>query len=227
MFATNGPAGTAYGPRVTISSPAQNQVLSSTAVNVFFTAVGATSVLCSLDGATAAPCGGSPVAYAGLAQGAHTIAITVSDGSLINTVVRSFSVNLAAPPATPPPAAGGGGGAPTPPVSSMALGKALPVPAGTAKLAITVSGAGALKLNGTAKLPKKGKLTVQAAGIGVATANAAGATQVTFKLNALAKKQLKAKGKLAVTVNVVFTPGAGTAVQAKTTIVFKAKKKKK
>lgn len=232
VFATNGPAGPAFGPRVTITTPAQAQVLPSANVNVSYTAVDATSVECSLDGAAAAPCGASPVAYTDLSESAHTIAITVSDGSLSNTVIRSFSVNVpdppvtppvTPPPVTPPPVAPG---PPAAPVATLAVGKTAALPNGTAKVAITLSGAGAVKLIGTAKLPKKKKLALQTAGTGTATAGAAGVTTVSFKLNSLAKKQLKAKGKMAVAVTVTYTPAAGSPVQQKMTIVFKAKKKK-
>lgn len=227
VFATNGPAGPAFGPRVTIATPAQAQVLASENVSVNYTAIDATSVECSLDSAAAAPCDASPALYPGLTEGSHTIAITASDGSLSNTVIRSFSVNVPDPPVTPPvtpsPVVPG---PPAAPVATLAIGKIAALPNGTAKVAITLSGTGAVKLLGTAKLPKKKKLAVQTAGTGTVTAGAAGVTMASFKLNSLAKKQLKAKGKLAVAVTVTYTPATGSPVQQKMTIVFKAKTKK-
>lgn len=222
VFTTDGPAGPPAGPRVTISSPTPSQVLASADVSVSYSTFDATSIVCKLDGGSSTACGSSPLSYSGLAEGTHTISITAGDGDLSNTVVRSFGIDLPEPlPASPPP--------PTPlpaPVASLALGKATTLPNGSAKLTVSVSGAGSVKLLGTAKLPKKKKLAVQNAGTGTATTGASGPATVNFKLNALAKKQLKAKGKLAVAVTATFTPSAGSPVIQKLTIVFKAKKKK-
>lgn len=222
VFATDGPAGPPAGPRVTISSPTPSQVLASADVSVSYSTFDATSIVCKLDGGSSTACGSSPLSYSRLAEGTHTISITAGDGDLSNTVVRSFGIDLPEPlPASPP--------LPTPlptPVASLALGKATTLPNGSAKLTVTVSGAGSVKLLGTAKLLKKKKLAIQNAGTGTATTGASGPATVNFKLNALAKKQLKAKGKLAVAVTATFTPSAGSPVIQKLTIVFKAKKKK-
>lgn len=91
----------------------------------------------------------------------------------------------------------------TPPSNAIALGKpVLNRKKGTAKLPVTVPGAGTLKIADVKKTKKRVKSkTVQV--------SAAGTTRLPVKPTKLGRKALEAKGKLKVKVSVTFTPTGG------------------
>jgi hypothetical protein len=76
--------------------PAANT--SATTGTFAFTATGATTVVCSLDGAPATDCAGGSRAVSGLANGAHTFTVT-ADAGLPNQIVlrHSWTVDTVAP----------------------------------------------------------------------------------------------------------------------------------
>jgi hypothetical protein len=93
----------------------------------------------------------------------------------------------------------------TPPSNAITLGKpVLNKKKGTAKLPVTVPGAGTLKIADVKKTKKRIKAkTVQA--------TAAGTLKLPVKPTKLGRKTLNAKGKLKVKVAVTFTPTGGLA----------------
>ena len=134
-------------PTVTIDPVA---VSGTTAKVTFSSDDAAATVKCKLDGGAFAPCS-SPATFAGLAAGAHTIAVQATD-THGNTGSATRAFDVAAPPSggggTTPPAGGGGttpptGGGNTPPAGDtsqpnvLVLGRSVRVSSrGVAKLRI-------------------------------------------------------------------------------------------
>jgi hypothetical protein len=93
-FTVNVP--TTPAPTVTISSPADNAWVKSTSATVAFSTTDATTTTCTLDAAAAAACSGS-VSYSGLAQGAHTVTVSVSNSAGSASDVVPFKVDSVLP----------------------------------------------------------------------------------------------------------------------------------
>lgn len=136
------------------------------------------------------------------------------------------------PPPPPPPGGGGGGNTPppgsTPPPTQASNTFSVPRTAissksGSATLSIKLPGAGKLELVGSAK---SGKKTIKVGRV-VLTANKAGTFKLTLKPSKAAKKVLRKKGKLKVSVKLTFSPNGGTAKSSTRTITLKLKKPKK
>lgn len=112
---------------------------------------------------------------------------------------------------TTPPTGGGGGGStpiatPTAPSNAFTLGK-VTNSKGAAKFTLQLPGAGAVKVRVLATVGSKKNREVAV----VSRAGAAGPLAFTVKLNSTGRKELKKKKKLAVVVEVTFTPTGGSA----------------
>lgn len=106
----------------------------------------------------------------------------------------------------------------TPPSNEFTLTrKSISSKTGGATLSVKLPGAGKLDVVGTAKVGKK-KLTV---GHVVLNAGKAGTFSVSLKPKGAAKKALKEKGKLKVTLKLTFTPSGGTAHTTTSTLTLK------
>jgi outer membrane protein assembly factor BamB len=95
-------------PSVAITAPVAGRLFSNGAVGVSFSAVNASSATCALDSSAPAPCS-SPASFTGLADGSHTVTVTVADGSG-DTAAASVQFTVDATPpvvaiATPAPGA--------------------------------------------------------------------------------------------------------------------------
>jgi ABC-type phosphate transport system substrate-binding protein len=121
------------------------------------------------------------------------------------------------PITTPPPVV-------TPPSSKFSLlKKAISSKTGKATISVKLPGAGKLVMVGTAKNGKKsirvGKVTLNA--------NKAGTFKLTLKPGGAAKKVLRKKGRLKVSLRLTFTPKGGSATASRSAVTLKLKKKSK
>jgi ABC-type phosphate transport system substrate-binding protein len=119
----------------------------------------------------------------------------------------------------------GGGGNPAPIKASNRFSlprKTISSRTGGATVAVKLPGPGKLVMLGTAKAGKK-KVKV---GQVVLTANKAGTFKLTLKPSAAAKKLLRKKGKLKVSLRFTFMPRGGTASTSTTSLTLKLKKRK-
>jgi ABC-type phosphate transport system substrate-binding protein len=126
-------------------------------------------------------------------------------------------------PVTPP---GGDGGGTTPAKPSNAfslLRKSISSKTGAGAISVKLPGAGKLDLLGTAKVGKK-KIKV---GHVVLTASKAGTFELALKPSAAAKKVLREKGSLRVSLELTFTPTGGDAKTSNTALTLKLKKQSK
>ncbi|MGH2959734.1 MAG: hypothetical protein ACRDKE_09020, partial [Solirubrobacterales bacterium] len=84
-------------PAVTLSSPAEGQVLTEAQLDASFTTESGATTTCSLDAAPPASCS-SPATFAGLANGQHTFTLNSRDaiGNSV-TVTRNFTVSIGKP----------------------------------------------------------------------------------------------------------------------------------
>ena len=151
--------------------------------------------------------------------------------AIARTAVAEIGWNKAGSGGTPPPAAE----TPKPPASVPAPTIVPPsnrfsVPRttiaskkGTATFTVKLPGAGKLDVRGSFKLGKK-KLN---AGRSTLTAGKAGTYKVTLKPTRAAKKVLKKKGKLKVSLKFTFAPSGGTAGTSNSSVTLKLVKKKK
>ncbi|HEX7058937.1 MAG TPA: hypothetical protein VF176_03725 [Solirubrobacterales bacterium] len=123
---------------------------------------------------------------------------------------------------TPPPADNGGGSTPPPPPSNRFSlpRKSISSKTGGATVSVKLPGPGKLELLGTAKVGKK-KIKV---GRVLLIANKAGTFDLTLKPSAAAKKVLRKKGKLKVSLELTFTPNGGTASSSTSSLTLKLKK---
>jgi hypothetical protein len=111
--------------------------------------------------------------------------------------ISHFAIEGARPPGEQPP--GGEPPAGTPPSNDFSIsGSAKNKRNGTAKLTITVPGAGAVDLAGNGLKPQ------------ATTAAAAGDVTLKVKTTGKKRKKLRRKGKAKVTADVTFTPTGGT-----------------
>jgi hypothetical protein len=107
---------------------------------------------------------------------------------------------------TPPP--------PAPPSNVITLGKVTKKPKnGTAKIAVTLPGAGVLVVKDVAKKARVKAKTV--------TVTAAGTLNVALKPTAKGKEKLKASGKLAVKLSFSFTPTGGVTADVTRKVTLK------
>ena len=103
----------------------------------------------------------------------------------------------------------------TPPSNAITLGKVkLNKKNGSAKLTVTVPGAGSLKVADVKKKKKRVKAKTL-------TATAAGAVKLSLQPTGSAKKTLQEKGKLKLKVKVTFTPTGGLAATQQKTLTLK------
>jgi ABC-type phosphate transport system substrate-binding protein len=122
---------------------------------------------------------------------------------------------------------GGGGGnnsTPPPPPSNQfsLLRKSISSKTGGATISVKLPGAGQLEMVGTAKSGKK-KIKVGRVVLNVVKG---GTFDLTLKPSAAAKKTLRKKGSLRVTVQFTFTPVGGTASSSTSSVTLKLKKGK-
>ena len=118
---------------------------------------------------------------------------------------------------------GGGGGGGTQASNQFTLTRTtISSKNGSATISVKLPGAGKLDVLGTAKAGKK-KITV---GHVVLNAGKGGTFQVTLKPSAAAKKVLKKKGKLKVTLKLTFSPTGGTAKSSTSGLTLKLAKKR-
>jgi ABC-type phosphate transport system substrate-binding protein len=126
---------------------------------------------------------------------------------------------------TPSPS-GGGGSAPPPvvkPANNFTLPrKSISSKTGGATISVKLPGPGQLEMVGTAKVGKK-QIKV---GRTVLSAGKAGTFSLQLKASAAAKKQLRKKGSLKVSLELTFTPTGGDENSSKSSIVLKLKKGK-
>lgn len=116
---------------------------------------------------------------------------------------------------------GGGGGAPAKPSNAFSLlRKSISSKSGGATISVKLPGAGKLDLLGSAK---SGKATIKVGHV-VLTANKAGSFDLTLKPSAAAKKALRSKGSLRVSLTLTFTPIGGDAKTSTSTVTLKLKK---
>ncbi len=123
---------------------------------------------------------------------------------------------------------GGGGGGKTPEVTKPSNRFTLPRKSissktGGATVSVKLPGAGKLEMVGTAKVGKK-KVKV---GRTVLNANKAGTFGLQLKPSGAAKRQLRKKGKLKVSLQLTFTPVGGDSSTQNSSITLKLKKKKR
>jgi ABC-type phosphate transport system substrate-binding protein len=130
----------------------------------------------------------------------------------------------------PGPGGGGGGGGgdsstPPPPISNRfsLLRKSISSKTGGATISVKLPGAGRLEMVGIAKAGRK-KIKV---GRTVLSANKGGTFRLTLKPSAAAKKQLRRRGKLKVTLKLTFTPKGGTASTSATGVTLKLTRKRR
>jgi ABC-type phosphate transport system substrate-binding protein len=124
---------------------------------------------------------------------------------------------------TPPP--------PPPPSNLFSLPKkSISSKTGQATVSVKIPGPGKVELVGTANVPSanssrvhKKKITV---GKVVLTAGKAGTYNLTLKPSAAAKKRLREKGKLQVSLKVTYTPTGGTAKTSNSSVTLKLGTKK-
>ncbi len=119
-----------------------------------------------------------------------------------------------------------GGGSPLPVKPSnqfSLLRKTISSKTGGATVSVKLPGAGKLEMLGTAKAGK-GKIKV---GRVVLTANKAGSFELALKPSAAAKKALREKGSLRVTLEFTFTPTGGDAKTTTSSVTLKLKEQKK
>lgn len=106
----------------------------------------------------------------------------------------------------------------TPPSNAFSLlKKTISSKTGQAAISVKVPGAGKLVLVGTAK---SGKKTLKVGQV-VLSANKAGTFSLTLKPSGAAKKVLKEKGSLKVTLKLTFTPTGGTAKSSNSAVTLK------
>jgi ABC-type phosphate transport system substrate-binding protein len=116
----------------------------------------------------------------------------------------------------------GGGAAPAKPSNAFSLlRKSISSKSGGATLSVKLPGAGKLDLLATAKA---GKAKIKVSHV-VLTANKAGTFDVALKPSAAAKKRLRAKGSLRVSLELSFTPTGGDEKTSTSSIVLKLKQK--
>lgn len=126
------------------------------------------------------------------------------------------------PPPPPPPPGGNEPPPANPPSNKFSVPRTtISSKTGAATLSVKLPGAGKLELVGSAKSGKK-KIKV---GRVVLTANKSGTFKLTLKPSKAAKKLLRSKGKLKVTLKLTFTPKGGTAKSSTKTVTLKLSKK--
>ena len=125
-----------------------------------------------------------------------------------------------------PPGGGDGGGSTPPPVKPSNLfsmpRKSISSKTGGATLSVKLPGPGKLELIGSAK---NGKAKIKVGRV-VLTANKAGTFELALKPSAAAKKVLRDKGSLKVTLSLTFTPTGGEAHTSSSSLTLKLKKGK-
>jgi ABC-type phosphate transport system substrate-binding protein len=126
---------------------------------------------------------------------------------------------------TPPPS---GGTTPPPPAAQPSNAFSVPrttISSGTgaATLSVKLPGAGRLELLGSAK---SGRKTIKVGRV-VLTATKAGTFKLTLKPSTAAKRLLRKKGRLKVTLKLTFTPNGGTAKSSSRTVTLKLRKPKR
>jgi ABC-type phosphate transport system substrate-binding protein len=128
-------------------------------------------------------------------------------------------------PPPPPPPGGGDDKQPTGPPSNRfsLLRKSISSKTGGAMISVKVPGAGKLEMVGTAKVGKR-RIKV---GRTVLNANRAGTFQLALKPSGAAKKQLRKKGKLRVTLRFTFTPSGGEAGASNSSVTLRLTRKRK
>jgi ABC-type phosphate transport system substrate-binding protein len=125
------------------------------------------------------------------------------------------------PPPPPPPPGGNEPPPANPPSNKFSVPRTtISSKTGAATLSVKLPGAGKLELVGSAKSGKK-KIKV---GRVVLTANKSGTFKLTLKPSKAAKRLLRSKGKLKVTLKLTFTPKGGTAKSSTKTVTLKLKK---
>jgi hypothetical protein len=150
------------------------------------------------------------------------------DGGNTNPPPTGGGSGTPLPPPTTPGGTGsnGGGTAVTPTVIPVVPSKFTASLSGVVKTSVKVPGPGDLAMDLLAR--RSGLVKSAPANVKVASfkkkVTKAGKIAVTLKLNARAKKTLKAKGKLKVTVTTSFTPTGGKVVKKTTTVVLKSRK---
>lgn len=199
-------------PTITINAPANNFSTEAASVVVNYTVSDNedSSPSCNFASGSSRP----------LSPGNNLLTVECSDdagnvGSASVTVVRTTPVTPTPPPPTPP----------TVQPATITASAAKPLANGTAKVPVKTSGAGTVVATGTAKVLKGKKLKSGPAGSASAAVGADGAASINFKLNSAAKKTLKAKKKLSVTLKIVFTDSNGQTAMSTVKLNFKAKKK--
>jgi ABC-type phosphate transport system substrate-binding protein len=127
----------------------------------------------------------------------------------------------------------GGGGVvqPPPPSNLFSLPKkSISSKTGQATVAVKIPGPGRVELIGTANVPggQAGRAYMKKITVGkiVLTAGKAGTYNLTLKPSGAAKKRLREKGKLRVSLQVTFTPTGGTAKTSNSAVTLKLKKGK-
>ena len=128
---------------------------------------------------------------------------------------------------------GGGGTTPvvTPPSNLFSLPKkTISSKTGQATVSVKIPGPGKVEMVGTTNVPSakssrapKKKITV---GKVVLTASKAGTYNLTLRPSAAAKKRLREKGKLRVSLKVTYTPTGGTAKTSNSSVTLKLSTKK-
>jgi ABC-type phosphate transport system substrate-binding protein len=126
---------------------------------------------------------------------------------------------------------GGGGGSTPPPISNRFSlpRKSISSRTGGATISVKLPGPGMLEMVGTARVQTGGKARVSAAktikvGRVVLNASKAGTFNLALKPSAAAKKVLRKKGKLKVTLKLTFTPAGGTPSTTTTSLVLKLRR---
>lgn len=97
-------------------------------------------------------------------------------------------------------------------------------PDGTADLNLTVPGPGSLAAEAAAPGAKSSGAKTVVAARGTATASRAGNVKLVLKPTAGARRILRKKGKLAVSVKITFTPTGGTASSQPSRLTLKLKR---
>ncbi|HEU4737435.1 MAG TPA: substrate-binding domain-containing protein [Solirubrobacterales bacterium] len=122
-----------------------------------------------------------------------------------------------------PPAGGGGTPPPVKPSNLFSMPKkSISSKTGGATISVKLPGSGKLELVGSAK---NGKAKIKVGRV-VLTANKAGTFDLALKPSAAAKKVLRDKGSLKVTLSLTFTPTGGEANTSTSSLTLKLKKGK-
>ena len=124
---------------------------------------------------------------------------------------------------------GGGGGTVQPSNKFSLPRKSISSRTGSAIISVKLPGPGRLEMVGTAKVQTGGNARASATktikvGRVVLTANKAGTFDLTLKPSAAAKKELRRKGKLKVSLRLTFTPTGGTPATSTTSLTLKLRR---